>query len=283
MTELNPSERAIRQILIALDASPHSRAALEMAVQLATAFEANLKGLFIKDENLLQAAQLPFAQEVRSHSLPPKRLDDTRVERQLRYQAQRAEALLEDRTEQVEVSYDFEVVEGHVTEELLHASEDADLLAVGKTSTRSSRRRLGTTSRTLLSEASAPVLVLREPVGQPQPLITYYDGSDAAASALEMAVQVATRPPNRPLKVFLPPETESNLARLQDEVYRQFGSQVPHLQVRPLAPQELNRFARLARKEGQVLLVLPESCPALVNTPLDHFLYKTDRPLLVVR
>ncbi|WP_240333454.1 hypothetical protein [Salinibacter ruber] len=41
------------------------------------------------------------------------------------------------------------------------AVEEADLVALGKTSTQSSRRRLGTTSEALPAESSAPVLVLR--------------------------------------------------------------------------------------------------------------------------
>lgn len=283
MTELQSPARPFDRILVALDASPHSRAALEMAVQIAADFQAELDGLFVKDENLLRAAQLPFAAEVRSYSLSPRRLNDRRVERQLRYQAQRAEAVLQDLTEHAEVSYDFRVAEGHVTEELLAAAENTDLLAMGKTSTRSSRRRLGTTSQRLLAEAPAPVLVLRRSVRQPRPILTYYDGSDRATSALQIAAQLASRPPERPLTVFLPPGGDAELIELRDDVYSRYGSEVPHLQVRPLAPAEVDRFAGLARDAGPALLVLPDECSPLAGTALDRFLYETDEPLLMVR
>lgn len=277
------SSDLFRRILVALDASPHSRAALNMAVQLAADLEAELEGIFIKDENLLRAAQLPFAEEVRTHSVSPKSLDDRRVERQLRYQAERAEAALQDAIEKAEVTHHFRVVEGQVTRELMRASEEVDLVAMGKTSTRSSRRRLGTTSQTLLAEASSPVLVLRRAVRRPQPILTYYDGSESAQSALRVAAQLATRGATHPLKVFLPATDEDETERLRMKVQEEYGDRVAQLQIRPLTPVERDRLATLARREGRGLFVMPGGCSPLSDTPLQKFLYELDRPLLVVR
>ncbi len=285
MPTLEPSspERRFRRILVALDDSPHSRAALDMAVQLAADLEAELEGLFIKDENLLRAAQLPFAEEVRTHSVSPKSLTDRRVERQLRYQAERAEAALQEATEQAEVSYHFQVAEGHVTRELLRAAEETDLLAMGKTSTRSSRRRLGSTSEALLSECSTPVLVLRRAVQHRQPILTYYDGSEAAQSALRVAAQLATQGATHPLKVFLPATDAEETEQLRAEVEKEYDNRVAQLEVRPLTEVELNRVATLARREGRGLFVMPGGCSPLSDKPLQQFLYELDRPLLVVR
>jgi len=277
------SSQLFRRILVALDASPHSRAALDMAVQLAADLEAELEGLFIKDENLLRAAQLPFAEEVRTHSVSPKRLDDRQVDRQLRYQAERAEAALQDATELSEVPYNFRVVEGQVTRELFRAAEDVDLLAMGKTSTQSSRRRLGTTSEAILSECSTPVLVLRRTARERQPILTYYDGSDAAQSALRVAARLATRGATHPLKVFLPTADTDETERLRREVQEEYGDRVAEIEVRPLTQIERARLATLARREGRGLFVMPGGCSPLSDTSLQQFLYELDRPLLVVR
>lgn len=282
MTEESP-RRTFRRILVALDASPHSRAALRMAVRLAADLEAEVEGLFVKDENLLRAAKLPFAEEVRSHSRSPKSLNNRRVQRQLRYQAERAEAALQEATEQAEVSYNFRIGEGHVARELLQAAQEADLLALGKTSTQSSRRRLGTTCQTLLSESSTPVLVLRKAVQQRQPVLTYYDGSDTAALALRVAARLADRGPGHLLKVLLPAKDEVEAERLRDEVHEQYGDRVPQLQARLLTGVELRRLATLARQEGRGLFIMPADSPPLTDFPLQRFLYEIDRPLLVVR
>lgn len=283
MIEVPSSPPIFRRILVALDASPHSRAALDMAVQMAADLEAELEGLFIKDQNLLRAAELPFAEEVRSHSVSPKSLNNRRVQRQLRYQAERAEAALQEATEQAEVRYNFRVAEGRVTHQLLRAAQETDLLVMGKTSTQSSRRRLGTTSQRLLDESTTPVLVLRKAVRHRQPVLTYYDGSDTAASALRVAAQLANRASGHSLKVFVPGEDEAEAERLRDEVYEQYGNRVPHLQVRLLTKTEIDRFAAFARQEGRALLVMSEDCSPLCDTPFQRFLYEIDRPLLVVR
>ena len=281
--EAPSSTQLFRRILVALDDSPHSRAALDMAVRLAADLEAELEGLFIKDENLLRAAQLPFAEEVRTHSVSPKTLTDRRVERQLRYQAERAEAALQEATEQAEVAYNFQVVEGHVTRELLQAAEEADLLALGKTSTRSSRRRLGSTSEALLSKCSTPVLVLRRAIRQRQPILTYYDGSEAAQSALRVASGLASRGATHPLTVYLPATDDEETERLRAEVEEEYGNRVAQLDVQPLTEVELSRIATLARREGRGLFVMPGGCSPLSDTSHQRFLYELDRPLLVVR
>ncbi|MCS3632162.1 hypothetical protein GGP55_002775 [Salinibacter ruber] len=67
------------------------------------------------------------------------------------------------------------------------AVEEADLVALGKTSTQSSRRRLGTTSEALPAESSAPVLVLRRAPRRCPPPSAYYDGSETAQQALRTA------------------------------------------------------------------------------------------------
>jgi nucleotide-binding universal stress UspA family protein len=254
-----------------------------MAVRLAADLEAELEGLFVKDANLLRAARLPFAEEVRTHSVSPKRLSDRRAQRQLRHQAERAEAALQDATEQAEVPCTFRVVEGQVTRTLMRAAEDADLLATGKTSTRSSRRRLGTTSQALLSECSAPVLVLRRPTRRREPILTYYDGSGAAQSALRAAARLASRGAPRPLKVFLPVAGEDETKRIRAEVRDRYGDRVAQLQVRPFTAVGRDRLTTLARREGRGLCVLPGGCSPLSDTPLQQFLYELDSPLLLVR
>ena len=53
---MNEDVTAIRRILVALDSSPHSMAALETAVELAANLGARIIGLFVEEANLLRAA-----------------------------------------------------------------------------------------------------------------------------------------------------------------------------------------------------------------------------------
>jgi nucleotide-binding universal stress UspA family protein len=276
------ADSPLHRILVALNGSPHSQAALDAAVRLAADFEAAVKGLFIEDETLLRTAQLPFAKEVRAYTAPPRRLNDQRMQRQLRYQAQYAEHALQRAAEQAVVDYDFESIQGDVTRALLRAAAEVDLLVLGKTSKASSRRRLGSTSQAVLSEASSLVLVLREAVPAQQPILTYYDGSEAAADALHMAVQLARRGGPRPLNVLLPPVDEAETHRLRTEVHDQYAIPDLPLSVHSLTRAESSRLSAFARRSGG-LVILPANCDPLANVPLKKFLYEIDRPLLVTR
>jgi nucleotide-binding universal stress UspA family protein len=202
------------------------------------------------------------------------------MRRRLRRQAEHAEHTLRRAAERAEVAYGFDTVEGDATRELLRAAAEVDLLVLGKTSTASSRRRLGSTSRAALAEAPSSVLVLREAVPAQQPLLTYYDGSDAAAATLHVAAELARRGASRPLTVLLPPHDEDDGPGLRNEVQ----AAVPDLplHVHSLSPAENNRLSAFARRAGG-LVVLPSGCPPLTNVPVQQFLYEIDRPLLVVR
>ena len=52
---------AVRTILVALDASPGSMAALEAGARVAARLDAELVGLYVEDENLLKVGDLPIA------------------------------------------------------------------------------------------------------------------------------------------------------------------------------------------------------------------------------
>ncbi len=131
---MNQKKRLIRRILVALDTSPHSRAALAAAANLAARLEAQLIGVYVEDMNLLRLAQLPFAQEIHYASATPQKLDKDVMEKQLRSQADRARNDLRQTAEQYALEWSFQVLRGLVAAELLTAAEEADLLVLGRTS-----------------------------------------------------------------------------------------------------------------------------------------------------
>lgn len=282
MSDEESAAPILRRILVALDASPHSRAALDAAVRLATTFEGEIEGLFIEDETLLRTAQLPFAKEVRAHTAPPKRLSDERMQRQLRYQAEYAEYALQQAAEKADVAYAFRTTQGDVTQELMRAAAEVDLLVLGKTSTASSRRRLGTTSQALLSDAPSPVLVLRKTMSARQPLLVYYDGSEGGETALAFAMQLSRRGEGYPIDVLLPAHDEADTDQLRDQLRRRHPHGDIPVRTHSLSQAEIHRLSAFVQQNGG-LVILPSGCPPLCSMSLQQFLYEIDRPLLVVR
>jgi len=80
----------IQRIVIAIDASPTSLAALEATADLAARWDAEILGIFVEDTNLLRMASLPFAGEVGSHSGSFRAINTNDIKRQIKSQAERA-------------------------------------------------------------------------------------------------------------------------------------------------------------------------------------------------
>jgi nucleotide-binding universal stress UspA family protein len=269
---------------VALDASPPSQAALDAAVRLAAATGATLEGVFVEDADVLRAAALPAAYEVRSYRAAPRRMTAARLRRQLRQQAERARAALRRAARQFEVEHAFRVAEGRVAEALLKAARDADLLSLGRTSGhRASRRRLGRTARAVVEQAQGSVLLLRQALAPEHPVLVYYDGTPEAERALTLAAHLAVRDAASLLTVLVPARDATEARRLRSGLVDRLGSRISRLTIRPLTRLEAGRLADVAHHEGRGLVVVPADVPALRDDALRRFLTDVDRPVLVVR
>jgi len=186
------SRNAIRRILVALDASPHSRMAVEIAAELASRIEAELTGLFVEDIELLRLAETPGAREILYPSALESSLTRTSMEAKLKAQSEMARKSLQTAAQRVRVQWSFRTVRGRVTEEILSAAEEADLLAIGKVGWSFTRGpRIGATAMELTA-ATIPLLLLPERgVPGKMKLLVYYDGTPAAKRSLLAAAQFA--------------------------------------------------------------------------------------------
>ncbi len=182
----------IRRILVALDASEASIAALEGAAMLAAHLRAELLGLFVEDENLLRLAGLPFAVEQGTLFSRTQPLGPEQMEQRLRAQAVRAEQSLSVAAARYSCRCEFRVVRGQVEGELLAAMQDTDLAALGSVGVQVvNRSRLGRTARTAIDRAARPLLLLPPGGAVRGPVTVVYDASPLASRALELAVPLA--------------------------------------------------------------------------------------------
>lgn len=187
--EEQPAGFSIRRILVALDASASSRAALEAATELAEVLHSELTGLFVEDVNLLRTASLPFAREIRFPAAVSRQLDSEQVERMLRARAAELRREMLDLSRRHSIRSTFRVVRGTVDRELLAAAREADLLALGRLGHAIGRRpTLGSTARAAITWAARPVLVVRPDVTISSPLIVVDDGGPAGLRALGAAL-----------------------------------------------------------------------------------------------
>ena len=111
-----------RRILVGLDASPASMAALAAALRLAVEIDAELDALYVEDDNMLRFAGLPFTRVIDAYSPGPREVEPVDVERALRLQAERVRRLLAEAAG-TRIAWRFRVVRGDVEREVRSGSE----------------------------------------------------------------------------------------------------------------------------------------------------------------
>ncbi len=251
----------VKKVLVGVDASRHSLAALEVALDIAGQ-RAEFHGLFVEDIGLLRLAGLPFARAISFPSGLACRLERVEVERELRLTAARArEAFIRLVARQVE-AFAFRTRRGEVASEVVAASREVDLVVLGKSSWPVTRHfPLGSTARAAIARAASSVLISQYEAYPPSRIIALYGGS---RPALEAARKLAASQ-GRPLEVLIVAEGEQEAKRLREEAG----------EGRWVRPAQLPEVLRA--RDGMVVTgELPEPW-------LHRILTETRCPLLLVR
>lgn len=180
------------RVLVALDASPQSQAALRAAARVAAAMQAELQGLFVEDANLFHVCNSPFCREVGLRTAVVRQLESQTVERQLRVLAAEMRRSLARVAGEAQVRWSFQVTRGAVGHELLAAAENSILLSLGRTGWLTGSH-LGSTTRTIVQRTLRPLLILGNHDGLTHPLTVVYNGSASADRAVTLAARLAQR------------------------------------------------------------------------------------------
>jgi hypothetical protein len=182
----------VEYILVALDMSPHSEAALAAAAELAVALGLELRGLYVEDINLLRLCGLPFGIEYGSFTAKPRRIELNHLEREFRMQASLLRKIMADIAGQKRISWSFQVVRGGVTDQLLEAATSARILSLGRVG-RSPGKRTGSTAQAIAQRAQRPVVFQSRQRTLHGPYTVLYTGSPAAYRAVNLGVELAAQ------------------------------------------------------------------------------------------
>ena len=276
-----PLPSPLRRIVVALDASAHSHAALEAAVTLALRLRSEIQAVFVEDINLLRLAELPFAREVRFGQAGAHQVQSEDVQRGLRARAAVLRRQVEDVAEQSKVSSTFRVVRGAVVGELLAAALEADLLALGRLGHSVSRRsRLGSTARAAVTRAASAVLLVH-PAMESGPVLVLFDGSAAGARALELAAHVAGEGNDLRVLVWGPEEAlAADRRQLAEELLK---SSAVRVQYQQLDGGDAPRILSWVNKQHGSLLIMPATGGDWPEAVVEALLEEADPQLLFIR
>ncbi len=273
-------DNPIRRILVALDASPHSLAALQVAIELAVQLGAEVEGLFVEDINLLKLSDLPMARELVVYATRSRHLDRKRMAEQLQLQAHMARKALEEVAEKAQVRWSFRVTRGIIDTELLAASEEMDLILLGRTGW-SNRQRVGSTALAVASRAGRHTLIIQRGTHLGLPVGIVYDGSSQAQKAFFTAVDLL-RQQDGYLVIIIKAEDLESARRLQTEISDWVRQRNVHSHYRWLISEDLSGLTPLIQEERCGVLVLPAEVEALQGDKLQPILNQVQCPVLLV-
>ena len=161
-------EPGLRRVLLALDVSGASQAALSLAFTLAVRFEVELDALLLTRTELTRAAGLPFATELSLLAGVERNLSASLMDRSLRALFVRVEAMMADLAAPTRVRWTLTAAERIAWKSLLADPGEGSLLVLGHVA-----HHLATHQRV-----------------QPRRLCVLYDESAAGQVALSIALAI---------------------------------------------------------------------------------------------
>ena len=275
--------RGISRILVALDASAHSLAALEEAVALANRLKAEVMGLFVEDINLLRLATSPMARQIGLPSAIGEEIDSAMIESGLRAQANQARDALEAAAGRAGVNWSFRTVRGRVAEEVIAAAGESDLLIVGWASRPLSLKvRLGSTALAIAARAPRSVLLLRHGASLARPVAVAFDGSTGAEKALAAAVDLSTHNSGELTVILLTGEKEG-IERLKEQVTARLEGDYVSAKFCAVRRARPETICAALNETGSGVLVLSADSPLLADEGSARALDAFACPVLLVR
>lgn len=274
----------IARILVALDASRESMAALEAAAALAAELQAELAGLFIEDIEVLHLAGLPFAREMGFAGRGQRPMDPQSVERQFRVMAASARRALESAAGPRRLRWSFRIVRGRVEKELLSAAEQSDMVAVGKAARpQRSGRRLGSAARAMAVRGPAAVLLTEAArPARGARIAIVYDASPCARRALRVAARLA-KAGDHELDVLLLTGDRREVSHLAAAVTDFLHVEGVGANFRMIALDDPAALMRVLDEQPASLLVLGAECYPLDDAGLERLLGEIACPVLLIR
>jgi nucleotide-binding universal stress UspA family protein len=270
-----------RNILVALDASSHSMAALETAAQLAQKLEAELHGLFVEDANWFALSKLPFTSEISELTGTRRRMEEGDMERHVMSLISRLRQAMDQMARQHRIAHQFETKRGQVTEEVLAAAKNADLITLGRIGhSYWGGIELGQTVRTLIKESDTPILILQQGIRLGRKVTVLYEEKEDKRS-LEIGLRLAQKL-GVELEILILREDESEIQQSRKQLSAYVSEQYNEFDIQAIGWPNAYQLVHILNYQRSGILIGQRRLYLLTDNNLEHLLSGIQCPVLLI-
>ncbi len=279
---MNSPASRIRRILIALDSSASTPNSVEVAAGLARRLRAELQGLFVEDDELLQLAALPFTTQVNLTTGGRQPLEPSELESQMARLAAAAQRQLATIAERDRVAWSFRTVRGRIAHEVASAAEGADLVIVeGGHHGGPAHARLGLPASATVKRVTRSVLILRDGRRVEGRIFVVFDGGEQSERALQMASALTHG--NGALTVLLPETKDKDPQQLKEQAQGLLSGEAGDVTMESFSANTLAGLCAHVGRPDTGLVVMSADSPLLPAGDVAGLLDSITCTVLLVR
>ncbi|MFO8142659.1 MAG: universal stress protein [Marinobacter sp.] len=270
------------RILVLLDGSRMSYAALEAAAKIAAHSGAEVQGVFVEELNLLRSAGYGFAREVGSVSGVSRPFDVAELERRMQRLADQARRALAGAVGHYGGRYTLSISRGSVVEEVLALAGPEDLLVLGRVGWSSAPGAcLGSTATGLLRRSQGRLLLWSEQqvLSQGRIVVFLNDHEDANGRAIKAAAD-AIGHSRQPVTLLLAADAALSPEALT-ALKQNLGASDSQIRVQRLPATDPITVVRVLQQERATQLVLSRECALLRASGAEQLLAALNLPVTV--
>lgn len=271
-----------RKILVAMDTSGHSRSALEAAAQLAKLSEAELRGLFVHDENWYRISHLTITNEISEITGERRNLPSQYMKQQIQLMENRIRQYMKTITRKFDINHSWSSTRGAISDELLRAAKKSDLITIGRSGhSHKKEYKLGKTARTLIRKSDKPVLLIQEGLTLNKPVIVIYDGTPAGQRSLDLGLQLS-RKNDCELSILILSNRSENVQNRNREVEQKIEDTDIPVMVYTLEQDDIWNVTQIINGLRDGLLIIPKNQPLIKGEWLEKIFQLAKCPLLLI-
>ncbi|MBN2731659.1 MAG: universal stress protein [Balneolaceae bacterium] len=271
----------VRKILVAVDTSAHSRAALEAAASLAKITEANIHGIFVQETHWRKVGRLPSVKAVNELTGKSHSLEKDTLEKQIEQLKKRLHRQLKFISQRSEISHSWETTSGPVADKILEAAKEADLITIGRSGRSFFRhKRLGSTAKAIIQQADKPVLVLKKGLRLGITITCIYDATEESQRGLRLALSLAEKNDTK-LSILVMNNSEETSGKHQTSIGEMVDNAHIPISVSTMRRAGIGQFIHTVNRQQSGLLIISRSQPYLQNDLLETTLKYLNCPILI--